>query len=59
MGSKYNTIKFSLTEAQVKKIKHGVDNKVAVSLRLSSDIISEKGIPLLLTDAEVKKVTRW
>ena len=56
MANKYNTVKFSLSEAQVKKIKHGVNTKTAVSLRLNKSLVSERGIPLLLTDGEYKKL---
>jgi len=55
MAQKYYTIKFILTESQIKKIKHGVDTKTSVSLRLSRDLVSERGIPLLLTANEYKK----
>lgn len=50
------TIKFRLSESQMKKLANGYKNKTAVTLRLNKSMISADGIPLTLTETEYKKI---
>lgn len=52
----YHEVKFTLTEAQKKKLAHAHVHKQSVTLRLSKENISNNGVPLLLTEGEVKKI---
>lgn len=46
--------KFNLTEAQAKKIKIGIIKDEEITLRLSTALQSEGGVPILLTKSDIK-----
>jgi hypothetical protein len=49
-------VKFRLTESQMKRLHHAHKIGDGISLRLSKEIITPTGIPLLLTGAEYDKI---
>jgi hypothetical protein len=49
-------VKFRLTESQMKRLHHAHKIGDGVSLRLSKEMITPNGIPLLLTGAEYDKI---
>jgi len=57
MTTNYKKVNFILSNFQAKKIKHAIDSKIGVTLRLNKSLISETGIPLLLTESEVSNLS--
>jgi hypothetical protein len=53
-------VKFRLTESQMKRLHHAhkIGDGTSVSFRLSKEMITPNGIPLLLTGAEYDKIMR-
>lgn len=50
------TVKFRLSETQMRKLASAHKNKTAVTLRLNKSMIAADGIPLTLTESEHKKI---
>ena len=50
------TVKFRLSETQMRKLASAHKNKTAVTLRLNKSMIAADGIPLTLTESEHKKL---
>ena len=54
----YNEVQFKLSEAQGKKLANAYKNKGEVRLKLNKNLVMPNGgIPLLLTNSEVKKLS--
>ena len=49
-------VKFNLTRCQMTKLAQAHKNAKSVTLRLDKNMISPTGIPLLLTETEIKKI---
>lgn len=52
----YHKIHFALTNSKAKKITHALKNNLDVTLRLSKTNIHSSGIPLMLTEREIKSL---
>lgn len=52
------TVKFKLSESQMKKLADAHINGTAVTLRLNKNMIGGDGIPLVLTATDYKKIQK-
>ena len=50
------TVKFKLSETQMRKLAAAYKNKTSVTLRLNKSMIAANGIPLTLSESEHKKI---
>ena len=51
-------VKFKLTQSQLRKLAHAMQNQIDLTLRLNSKDISPTGVPLILTKREMNKLNK-
>lgn len=50
-------VKFNLTDSQRNKLAHAIKANTGVDLKLSKDMITANGVPLILTESDIKKLS--